>query len=134
KSKALAEIKRVLAPNGRLYATTLGKDHLRELGELAHAYNPVAPGLWPKLAESFGSENGRDILLPYFSSVIMHSYEDTLVATEATPLVAYICSTGLRRFFDEAGFTQFIDNQLAERGPISIQSDTVMFEGYNSQS
>ena len=43
RGKALLEIKRVLKPGGRLYASTIGKGHLVELGDLLHAFNPRAP-------------------------------------------------------------------------------------------
>ena len=38
--KAIAEIKRVLKPNGRLFATTIGKNHHREMANWILQVNP----------------------------------------------------------------------------------------------
>jgi hypothetical protein len=64
----------------------------------------------------------------YFDDVTFHRYENTLVVTEAAPLVASVRSTGIGAYFDEERFTRFVEEELAERGPISIRSDTGMFE------
>lgn len=45
-----------------------------------------------KLYERFGKENGREILLPYFSQIDWSSYEDSLFVPEPEPLISYILS------------------------------------------
>ena len=57
---ALGELVRVLRPGGRLVAATNGRDHFRELYELAGA----AP-----LDSRFNSDNAKGALLRHFSSV-----------------------------------------------------------------
>ena len=41
---------------------------------------------------AFRLENGRSLLAPYFNTVEMHLYEDSLYVTEVEPLLAYAFS------------------------------------------
>jgi ubiquinone/menaquinone biosynthesis C-methylase UbiE len=86
-SHALAEICRVLKPGGCLYATTVGRQNMRELDDLLQR---ARPSLWQRLP--FVLENGQELLAPFFSSVELLNYEDALEVTEAEPLVAYMLS------------------------------------------
>ena len=45
-----------------------------------------------KLYRRFGKENGAALLTPYFSAPTWTSYEDSLLVTEAAPLISYILS------------------------------------------
>ena len=45
-----------------------------------------------KLYHRFGKENGAKLLTPYFSSVTWKAYEDSLVVSDAEPLISYILS------------------------------------------
>src|SRR3712207_168217 len=45
RAKALAEIRRVLRPGGRLFAATNGRNHLRELGKLINQFDPDPPAM-----------------------------------------------------------------------------------------
>jgi SAM-dependent methyltransferase len=57
---ALAEIVRVLAPDGRLVAATNGMEHFSTLAELFGVrHEPLR----------FGSENGATLLAPYFAEI-----------------------------------------------------------------
>ncbi len=87
--RALAEIRRVLRPGGRLYATTNGSDHMRETSELMeHVGLPVMSSQ----VVTFTLENGSDELLEWFAHVEMQRYEDGLHVTEIQPVVDYILS------------------------------------------
>jgi SAM-dependent methyltransferase len=130
---ALCEIRRVLKQGGRLYASTFGKRHMEEISELMHRFNPSAPLLWESLSDSFIIENGHEQLAGYFAHVIFHRYEDTLVVTEAEPLVNYVRSTAIGTYFDGEKFTRFVEQELREQGPLSIRIDTGLFEAYNGE-
>src|SRR5438093_720553 len=71
--RALAEIRRVLRPGGRLFAATNGGRHMRELHEWIQAIVPDLPPVTERWTEAFSLESGREELSPFFSPVTLHS-------------------------------------------------------------
>jgi ubiquinone/menaquinone biosynthesis C-methylase UbiE len=128
--QALGEIRRVLKPSGHLYASTVGRGHMRELVELVRKRWPDSP--WRGMATSaFTLENGQEILAPFFAQVTLDRYADALEVTEAEPLAAYAFSGRLgSRLSTEvrASFTAFLHQELAARGSIHITKATGLFE------
>jgi SAM-dependent methyltransferase len=124
RSRALAEIRRVLAPGGSLYAATNGKEHLRELADLAD-------NLEPESALPFNLEEGGAELAQHFGRVELRHYADGLVVTEAAPLVAYINSMLRLKSHDEAQLTQSIERQIASKGAVRITKATGLFIATN---
>jgi len=126
---ALAEIRRVLRPNGRLYAATNGPTHLRELGAIRQRFDPRASEHGP-LTNPFRLDNGADELAPWFADVRVHPYEDGLLVTEAEPLVAHLLSADeSRRLADKyAELEAYVREQLAARGPLVITKELGLFE------
>ncbi len=94
-SKALGEIRRVLKPGGRFYATTIGRQDMRELNELVRQTLPDLPWQSISLHSPFVLENGQELLAPFFAAVTSLTYEDALEVTEVEPLLAYIRSGSL---------------------------------------
>jgi ubiquinone/menaquinone biosynthesis C-methylase UbiE len=91
--RALAEIRRVLKPGGRLVAATIGARHMKEIPELVFQIDPNIPyGEGLAAPDEFLLENGAEKLQPSFSQVELHLYEDALVVTEVDPLVDYALS------------------------------------------
>ena len=94
--QALAEVRRVLQGNGRFVAATNGNKHMSELADLVPdtLRQSVASlrlrGQGEMLA--FRLENGRALLEPYFDTIELHLYDDSLWVTEVEPLVAYALS------------------------------------------
>ncbi len=127
RSGAFSEIKRVLAQGGRFYAATNGCAHMLELGDLAHAFSPDAPLLGASFSNGFTLENGREQIEPYLADVTLHRYVDALSVTSTAPLVAYVRSSSIGSYFDEEGFTRFIEQQIRERGAIHITKDAWLF-------
>jgi ubiquinone/menaquinone biosynthesis C-methylase UbiE len=84
RKRALAEIRRVLKPDGTLLAATSGAEHLQELRAVQEGVHGEA---LPRVT-SFRLENGREQLDPFFESVACHRYDDALAVTEVEPLVA----------------------------------------------
>ncbi len=126
-NQALSEIRRVLRPNGHVYAATNGTAHLRELGGLIKRFDPRLPTM-DEVNRPFDLDTGRRQLARRFVDLQMHRYEDALVVTEVEPLVAYVFSmygpyapSPERR----AEFAQFVGQQLAT-GPIRITKDVGM--------
>ncbi len=127
RAKALAEIRRVLRPGGRLFASTLGARHLQEL-------NDLTPGRTPgeRFGEEYGFslENGGEQLTAYFSDVALYRYDDALVVTEAAPLIAYIFSSPLTAGFDDAARSEVVrrvEAALATDGTIRISKEGGLF-------
>jgi ubiquinone/menaquinone biosynthesis C-methylase UbiE len=92
--KALAEINRVLKADGCFYATTNGENHQKELSQILSGF-PRTKGKYYSSAlrpTGFTLESGTAQLTPWFKSIEVRHYPDTLVVTEAEPLMAYILS------------------------------------------
>jgi SAM-dependent methyltransferase len=128
--RALAEIRRVLRPGGRLYTATVGAGHLRDLVDLVERFAPEGEYENPP-AMSFTLESGPDLLSRRFARVTLHRYEDGLAVTKAEPLVAYVLSgragavlTGERL----AALAGHVEREIAENGAIHIGKDTGLFE------
>jgi ubiquinone/menaquinone biosynthesis C-methylase UbiE len=130
RAKVLGEIRRVLRPGGRFYASTVGQSHLQELSELVNRFTDTS--LWSgQPAESFLLENGLEQISQWFPRVTPYRYEDALVITEANPLIAYVLST-------EAGatlagdrlteFVGFVKQEIALHGAIHVTKDSGIFE------
>jgi len=128
RSRALSEIRRVLRPGGRFYASTVGRNHLRELHTLLKRFDPV-PHPW--FDNPFVLENGTAQLLEWFSQVTLHRYEDALIVTEAGPLVAYILSTADKEILSGetlAALRRCVEEEIALHGHVYITKDSGIFE------
>jgi ubiquinone/menaquinone biosynthesis C-methylase UbiE len=129
RTKAIAEIKRVLKPGGHLIATTVGENHMKEmLGWYARVH---VSKIWESFANPFTLEDGLEQLKPYFPQVSLSRYEDNLEITEIEPIMAYIRSgmrvselsqTELENLQDE------LKRKLKENGRIFVSKDSGLFE------
>jgi ubiquinone/menaquinone biosynthesis C-methylase UbiE len=129
--KAIAEIKRVLRPGGRLIATTIGKNHLKEI---AGWFRQMSLG---NTFESFGSpftlENGSAQLKQFFSQVMISRYPDHLHVTEVEPIIAYIRSSIHATELSEVELANLrldLEKELKEKGKIFITKDSGLFEAF----
>jgi SAM-dependent methyltransferase len=114
--KALAEIRRVLVPNGLLYAAANGDAHMRQLDELVGD-----DWDFTRLGDLFGLENGVPQLEAFFVDVRVERMESGLAVAEVEPLVAYVASSStfhgdIERIRQEAEAT------LAREGVFRIES------------
>jgi SAM-dependent methyltransferase len=133
---AYAEFRRVLLPNGQLYAATNSKDNMRELDALIqrfrHARSPERETARPmndsRLPSGFNLENGAAELSPWFTSVTLHRYGDALVVPEAEPLVAYVRSTGRLTEDELTRFQGHVEDVIQRNGPLCISKEVGMFE------
>jgi ubiquinone/menaquinone biosynthesis C-methylase UbiE len=127
--KALAEIKRVLKSNGRLIATTVGENHMKQAREW---YRRLSCGEFVSMVSlSFTLENGLEQLKPFFPNVSLSRYEDNLQVTELEPIMAYIRS-GIS-FYDLKEdelekLKQELQTELNQKSEIFISKDSGLFE------
>ncbi|NJN81942.1 MAG: class I SAM-dependent methyltransferase [Caldilineaceae bacterium] len=131
-SAALAEIRRVLKPDGRLFAVTNGEEHLRELRELRAAADleEVNQGWRHIWSLPFNLSNGAELLRQHFPIIDTDLYEDALVVTKVEPLVAYLASASQEPWTAQThqAMTDFIAAELRKQGgAIRIRKETGMF-------
>ena len=123
--RAFAEIRRVLRPDGRLFAATNGEAHLQELEAL------LPEGEFDFSHAPFSLENGRAQLAPWFPTIALRRFDDALVVTEAAPLIAYLLSMRAASDLDDAeraSIAERVERELAEREAIHIMKDSGLFE------
>jgi SAM-dependent methyltransferase len=87
--RALSELHRVLADDGRLVAVTIGEEHMAEVWELVG--NP-----WRQ--RSFSRENGEEQLRRHFADVERRDVDATIVFPDAAAVRDYVESS----FFADA--------------------------------
>ena len=126
--RALGEIRRVMKPAGTCYAATMGVAHMRELDDLARTFFDSRE--MTQSPARFGIESGEAYMRRAFSDVKLERYPDSLLVTEAGPLMDYICSMRVRRrVTDEqvAALRAHVENQIAEHGEVRITKDSGLF-------
>jgi SAM-dependent methyltransferase len=122
----IAELARVLAPEGRLIATTNGAGHLQEIEELIAAYGE-APG--PSVAARFALENGGHLLAEHFSSVTVRRRDDVLRVDDPDALVAYVASMqrGPASSLDLEALREDVTRKIRRDGAIELRTSSGLF-------
>jgi len=128
--KAISEIRRVLKPGGRLYMTTIGINHMKELPDLVARFDAKNCSFLSNKDIPFTMENGADQLKEFFSTVEQRRYQDGLRVTDVDVLVDYAFS-GMRLGLEDDRrdeFTNFIKQEMAAKnGVITIKKESGMF-------
>ena len=126
--RALGEVRRVLKPSGLCYAATNGLANMKEMDAMAVRFFSM-----PQMTRSdarFGLESGEAYMRAAFSEVKLERYPDSLVITEAAPLMDYICSMRVRRRVTDdqvATLRQYVENEIATHGKIRMTKDSGLF-------
>ena len=132
--RALNEIKRVLKKDGVFYASTVGKDHMKEMREfISKVDKSILQVESFNLTEKFQLQNGNKILKKYFPDVCVKRYEDSLSIKEEEALLDYIFSMpgNIKEKFDEEKLEKIqniFKKEKSEKGYIYITKDTGFFE------
>lgn len=127
----LKEISRVLKPNGILYCSTYGKNHMKEITEIVQKFDSRINLSNHSLFDIFGLENGESILKEYFFNVQRKDYQDSLEITESKPLIDYIMSCHgnqneiLGPRLNE--FKEYIEELLENNGKIVVTKQAGLF-------
>ena len=134
--KAFTEIRRVLKPGGRFYASTIGKTHMQELHDLMGRFDTSLFSWGKSAAAAFCLENGAEQLSAFFDQVTMRRYEDDLFVTDADMLLAYILSGRLNLDEDQqAELAAFVRHEVAASPQgFFITKDSGVFEAYNTSA
>jgi len=135
RTKAYAEVRRVLRPGGAFYAATNGHDNMRQLMELEDVMGD-AGGLRPFAADPnfFALENGEAELKEAFAGVELRRTESALLVTEAQPLIDYILSGADRSKVTDGMLSSLratIDTRIEEEGAFRIDKIAGLFIAAN---
>jgi ubiquinone/menaquinone biosynthesis C-methylase UbiE len=129
--RAFAEFIRVLRPNGRFYASTVGESHLQELSALINRFDPTLNFFWSdSLRDSFTLENGYTEISQWFQTVNLFRYKDTLLVTEVEPIVQFVVASSTFDVGEEKRqqFANFLSNELQMHRAIYITRELGVFE------
>jgi ubiquinone/menaquinone biosynthesis C-methylase UbiE len=133
RQQALSEIRRVLAPNGRLYAATNGETHLSDIAEIARRCDPTIETVFDSpVHHTFTLENGAEQIQAVFQNVHLQRYNDGLQVTDPIILAKAMCSGFLINIGPEfqAKLTAMLQQELAEKAYITIKKDSGLFEAW----
>jgi len=132
--RALSNIRRILKPGGRLYATTNGFRNLIEIWEWAAqaltSRNDILTSR--KSVLNFSLENGEELLLRYFSSIALTQYPDSLEINEAPPIVDFVVSSSMQIELDEAElltYLNFLEHKLTVDKVLKVTKNMCIFCG-----
>lgn len=127
RASALRDIRRVLSQRGAFYATTTGREYMRELQETTNRVLGVPPRVVS--AERFGLETGHEQLSAIFPNVEITRYQNSLRVTEVEPLLDYFRS--MTPFISApaerwAALREHFQNIITMRGEIFVPADIGM--------
>jgi SAM-dependent methyltransferase len=130
RQRAFSEIRRVLKPSGQLFAATNGRAHMAQLWEMVLRVTGKSRGE-NRSEFHFGLEDGIEQLAPWFAHVKRRDYPDSLLITEAEPLISYAASSELWGVQGNAEATRLLADhvrqQLAREGVIRITKNSGLF-------
>jgi ubiquinone/menaquinone biosynthesis C-methylase UbiE len=125
--KALAEVRRVLKPDGYFFAATNGMNHLLELTLLMRPFAPDLDIQREFRVDVFSLENGGEQLEAHFERVTRIPYEDSLAVTDAEPIVDYLLSTHMNHLLTDDRIQQIrqtISRTIENESVFRIQKET----------
>jgi SAM-dependent methyltransferase len=128
--RALAEVQRVLKPHGRLYASTIGRQHLLELADIVQRFdsNLALWNGWP--LESFNVENGHAQLSPWLTHLSLDRYTDPMIVDEAQALAGYVLSSTAVPKERHQEFQHFVEAELHRQGGrLQVTKEFGLFAG-----
>ncbi|TLG74197.1 MerR family transcriptional regulator [Culicoidibacter larvae] len=134
-SELLARIAKMLKPDGKIYASTVGEQHMYELEMLLQKLDKRMTLRIDSQVLNFSLEKGQEKIPKGLTLLETLYYQDQLAVNEIQPLMQYIYSTkfiGNVQQFDSPEFKAKLAKILAtelekQNGQINIQKHTGMF-------
>lgn len=134
-SELLARIAKMLKPGGKIYASTVGEQHMHELELLLQKLDKRMTLRIDSQISNFSLEKGQEKIPAGLSLKQTLYYPDELAVNEIQPLMQYVYSTkfiGNVQQFDSPEFKAKLAKILAaelekQNGQINIQKHTGMF-------
>lgn len=127
--KALAEVTRVLKPNGKFYSATFGENGIAKyLTENLAQY-----GFHQQIKSSFTLQNGAVLLEEHFNNVVEEDYLDALEITDTNDLLNYIFSMASMADIkiDRESLYRFFEAKKDLNGKIRIPKEYGLFISQN---
>ncbi len=129
--QAVADFRRILAPQGKLIVTLLGQKHMYELWLLLASLLDTEDDL---RTGRFLAEHASPYLETHFAQVTPHHYDDALQITDAALLWEYVYSLIRFNVAEDinlsdlrAKFERAVQDDIDRYGHFYIQKDTVVF-------
>lgn len=129
-NQTLAEVTRVLKPDGEMMAATNGANYMLDLAVLLAEFWQEYGGLHT-MSLKFNLENGAEQLAQWFGKVEKRMFSGDLWVTEALPLVDYVYSTPrvqqLIPHDQREPMRAFFQARIDQAGGILIRKETGLF-------
>ena len=125
----LGAVNAMLTDDGKFIASTIGKNHMKEIFELAYEYdkNVKAPE-W--FSRGFILENGKEQLDVFFSNVTMFYHDNNLLIPDWRVIYDYLCSLpGIEKVMrkNKEASVKFLKDRVTESKPFFIRKSTGVF-------
>lgn len=119
----------MLTDDGKFIASTIGKNHMKEIFELAYEYdkNVKAPE-W--FSRGFNLENGKEQLDKFFADIKMFYHDNNLVVPDWKAIYDYLCSLpGIEKVMrkNKEASVKFLKDRVTESEPFFISKSTGVF-------
>jgi len=130
RDKAFSQITHVLTENGLFYASTFGKNNMKELNELVQDIYPQLNSL-ETLSNKFGLENGKAQLENHFEHVKINKFPDHLEITDSEPVIDYFISfAGNKSVLSRDKIEKLrdhINEVIEDEGSMKVTKETGLF-------
>ena len=138
RAQAIAELRRVLKPEGVCFAATLGQQHMRELFEAGAKMAPGLETVGQQNTRSFSLENGAEQLEGSFAEVQRIDYASDLRVTEIEPIMDYVQSMEIVRVLGKPelidDFREEVSGRIRREGAFFIGKQTGVFVARGTRS